>query len=237
MPRRVRGTKNANYYYTHGQEWRTWDDGEEYIGPYFELKGKYGSGDNAKSPDVVSLLPYSMAKEVIIYRNRFEDFNDFLTYPKQFYPVVLKTLDKISRVFVYDELTGRFFEIDPKMSKYYSSNKPLRNRFLVDNVNYILKGAGAIMKNIDAISKTSFPGHIKELYLDPTDFVEDSGIITYIDSRPLFQSLEQALVYGEYQGLEGYTTHIVGGVTGYLPGSIHGHNTDDSGDLVDEGYS
>ena len=48
-----------------------------------------------------------------------------------------------------------------------------------------------------------------------------SGILTYINSIPLFKTLAQALEYGKSTNLQGYHTHVFEGVTGFMAGSTH----------------
>ena len=74
------------------------------------------------------------------------------------------------------------------------------------------------MKNIKAIQKTAFPGRIKDLYLDPTEFVNDEGVLTMIDGQPLFHTIQQALLYGSVMGLEGYHARMYQGRIGYMAG-------------------
>lgn len=243
MPRVVRNANRAHYKYTPGQEWRSSVTGDEYIGPYFTIGGFFYSGYDAESRDSFPLVPFSIAKEAILYRNRFEDFNDKARVPKPFIPVIEKKQKAITRVFALDRLSGRFFEIKPITKKYYDESKPLRKRYQIEKIKFTLQGEGAIAKNIDAIAASSFPGRIKDLYLDPTQFISAEGILTSIDGEPLFSTLDAALAYGESNGLDGYHTHVYRGRVGYMAGETHSQfvvetveygggstGTDDSGD-------
>ena len=220
--RRVRGAKSAKYYYTPGQEFREAITGDEYIGPYFKFQGKFGTGVDAEDSEAKLLLPYTTAPEVIQYRGKYEDFNDFFRYPKSFRPTIKPKMKVVNRVFAYDSYEDKFFEISPRVKKYYDKDKPLRKRFLVSNILWTLKGVDAIDKNIDKISESPFPGEVKDLYLDPTEYINESGAITTIDGIPLFATVEQALAYGATAGLEGYHTHMYRGRLGFMAGASHG---------------
>ncbi len=45
--------------------------------------------------------------------------------------------------------------------------------------------------------------------------------LTRIDGVPVYSTLAEALAYGVSNGLTGYHTHEVNGVTGYMAGSSH----------------
>tara|TARA_R110002012_G_scaffold103714_4_gene243710 strand:+ start:11571 stop:13007 length:1437 start_codon:yes stop_codon:yes gene_type:complete len=47
------------------------------------------------------------------------------------------------------------------------------------------------------------------------------NILTYIDSEPLFRTIQQALDYGQSVGLQGYHTHTFRGDVGYMAGFNH----------------
>ena len=47
------------------------------------------------------------------------------------------------------------------------------------------------------------------------------GVLTNIDGVPLFQTIQQALAYGQQVGLRGYHTHIFQGTVGYMAGFDH----------------
>jgi len=47
------------------------------------------------------------------------------------------------------------------------------------------------------------------------------SILTYIDQVPLFQTIQQALAYGQQVGLQGYHTHVFQGTIGYMAGFDH----------------
>jgi len=47
-------------------------------------------------------------------------------------------------------------------------------------------------------------------------------ILTYIDGAPLFSTIQEALDYGQANGLVGYHTHVFNGVIGYMAGTTHG---------------
>ena len=235
--RRVRGASKAKYYYTPGQEFRLAVTGDEYIGPYFKFQGRFGTGVDAKDNEAKILLPYTTAPEVIQYRGRFEDFNDFFAYPKPYKPIIRPKMETISRVYIYDTHNEKFFEIEPRVKKYYTKDKPLRKRFQVANIIWTLKGLDAIDSNIDKISELPFPGKIKDLYLDPTEYINSSGIITQIDGVPLFATVEQALAYGASVGLEGYHTHVYRGRLGFMAGESNGIATGDYEGGVPEGSS
>ena len=225
---RIRGLKTKlKYYYTSGQEYRFAKTGEEYIGPYFIFEGTAVSGADPDSEDARNLLPYSTSPEVIRYRAKYEPFNDYFKYPKPYRPKLKPNMEEVNRMFVFDKLTERFFEISPRDKKYYKKDKPLRKRFLVEGLQWTLVGLQAIDKNIDKIAESSFPGKIKDLYLDPTEYINDTGALTLIDNIPLFATVEQALAYGASVGLEGYHTHMYRGRLGFMAGENHGVATGD----------
>ena len=223
--RRVRGAKSAKYYYTPGQEFREVITGAEYIGPYFEFQGRFATGVDAEDPEAKLLLPYITAPEVIQYRGKYEDFNDFFRYPKPYRPIIKPKMKVVNRVYAYDTHTEKFFEVSPRSKKYYDKDKPLRKRFIVANILWSIKGVDAIDKNIDKIAESPFPGQIKDLYLNPTEFVTSDNILTSIDGVPLFATLDAALAYGESVGLEGYHTHMYRGRFGFMAGSTHSEAT------------
>jgi len=50
---------------------------------------------------------------------------------------------------------------------------------------------------------------------------QTQGVLTNIDGVPLFQTIQQALAYGQQLGLRGYHTHNFQGVVGYMAGFDH----------------
>lgn len=53
--------------------------------------------------------------------------------------------------------------------------------------------------------------------------------LTRIDGIPVYTTLAEALAYGVSNGLTGYHTHEVNGVTGYMAGSTHAQATSSNG--------
>ena len=47
------------------------------------------------------------------------------------------------------------------------------------------------------------------------------AILKYIAGIPLFSTLQEALDYGNVNGIEGHHTHMHNGVTGYMAGYTH----------------
>ena len=47
------------------------------------------------------------------------------------------------------------------------------------------------------------------------------AVIGNIDGIPLFTTVQEALVWGQTNGLTGYHTHTLQGVTGFMGGSTH----------------
>ena len=54
------------------------------------------------------------------------------------------------------------------------------------------------------------------------------AILTTIGGAPLFSTPQEALDYGNENGLAGYHTHIYEGVLGYMAGATHGQATSSS---------
>ena len=50
---------------------------------------------------------------------------------------------------------------------------------------------------------------------------QTQGVLTNIDGVPLFQTIQQALAYGQQVGLRGYHTHNFQGTIGYMAGFDH----------------
>jgi len=46
-------------------------------------------------------------------------------------------------------------------------------------------------------------------------------ILTYIDNVPLFSKVEEARIYGQSNGLQGFHKHTYKGVIGYMAGKYH----------------
>ena len=46
-------------------------------------------------------------------------------------------------------------------------------------------------------------------------------ILTYIDNVPLFSKVEEARIYGQSNGLQGFHKHTYNGVIGYMAGKYH----------------
>ena len=61
-----------------------------------------------------------------------------------------------------------------------------------------------------------------------------SGVLTYIDGSPLFNSIENALSYGRTINLTGYHTHTFEGVVGYMAGFTHSQAVQTSFNTVNE---
>tara|TARA_R100001163_G_C4989506_1_gene142606 strand:- start:142 stop:504 length:363 start_codon:yes stop_codon:yes gene_type:complete len=51
------------------------------------------------------------------------------------------------------------------------------------------------------------------------------AILTIIDGIPLFTTIQEALLYGSENGLEGYHTHTFKGKIGYMGGATHPEKT------------
>ena len=51
------------------------------------------------------------------------------------------------------------------------------------------------------------------------------AVLTIIDEIPLFETIQEALLYGSENGLEGYHTHDFRGKTGYMGGATHPKKT------------
>ena len=51
------------------------------------------------------------------------------------------------------------------------------------------------------------------------------AIITTMNGIPLFETLEEALIYGSARNLSGYHTHIFQGRLGYMAGATHSQAT------------
>ena len=61
-----------------------------------------------------------------------------------------------------------------------------------------------------------------------------SGVLTYIDGSPLFNSIENALSYGRTINLTGYHTHTFQGIVGYMAGFTHSQAVQTSFNTVNE---
>lgn len=168
---RQRKSNTAKYYYTPGGEFRSVITGDEYIGPYFVVGGFVVSGYDADSGDGFNLVDFSQSKESILYKKRFQKYDDKAAYPEPYRPFIKPGLTRISRTWAYDRLTERFFEVKPTAKKYYEKDKPLRKRYLVASLKWTLTGANAVNDNRKEIAESPFPGLVKDLYLDPTDLV------------------------------------------------------------------
>jgi hypothetical protein len=225
MPR-LRKSTEVKYYYTSGLEFRIRATGEEYKGPYLQMKGVYYTGDrlDTKDPNYnMNLVDYTIPPEVLVFKSTLKDFDDLADYPEPYRPVFKAGLDEISRVYAYDPMYNRIFEIDPQKSKYYAKSKPLRKRYHIESINWQLKGLSSMYANLDSIVKLQYPTQLKDAYFNPSEYVSNApDILTLIDLYPLFVNITAAEEFGKYMGIGSMThTHIYKGQTGYMAAGTH----------------
>ena len=179
--------KEAQFSYTSGGEFRLrrlvnqlpsdiqFFVGDEYIGPYFLLKGVYYTGDKVDQTTNHVLAPYSIHPDVLKYQARNEKYNDRLITPKNYTPIIKPNTKQIQRVFVHDVQLGSVTEIEPRKAKYYkkSSEKPLRSRYKVYSLKWQIVGADALLENTKTMQSMYLPDEILQ-YLDPGAFVGSS---------------------------------------------------------------
>lgn len=60
------------------------------------------------------------------------------------------------------------------------------------------------------------------------------ALLTNIDGIPLYSTIQEALAWGELNGLEGFHTHEYNGQTGYMGGASHGQAVDDFDTLPED---
>jgi len=221
---RLRSSVKIKYFYTSGGEYKVKSTGQEYVGPYFTLKGVAYTGDRQVDEKTNLLLTdFSIPSQVLVYKSTLKDFDDLASYPEPYRPTIKSGLDTVSRNYAYDPMYNRIFEIDPQKAKYYAKSKPLRKRYHIENINWQLKGLSAMYANLDSIVKLPYPNRLKDAYFNPTEYVSDApAILTLIDLYPLFVNIEDAERFGEYMGIGSMThTHLYKGQTGYMAAGSH----------------